>query len=81
LQPLIDVGVACRDLRKAPCLTAIGHIYFATAVATTQKTGEEQAPLDDIRGHTRSLVRDLARLMPDRQIVRRWQRLKLHAWS
>jgi hypothetical protein len=50
-------------------------------VATTQKTGEEQAPLDDIRGHTRSLVRDLARLMPDRQIVRRWQRLKLHAWS
>ena len=29
----------------APCLTAIGHIHFATAVATTQKTGEEQLPV------------------------------------
>jgi hypothetical protein len=29
----------------APCLTAIGHIHFATTVATTQKTGEEQLPV------------------------------------
>src|SRR5712671_2040938 len=27
-----------------PCLAAIGHIHFTTAVATTQKAGEEQFP-------------------------------------
>ena len=29
----------------APRLAAIGHVHFATAVATTQKAGEEQLPV------------------------------------
>src|SRR5260370_40027837 len=28
----------------ATCLAAIGHIHFATAVATTQKAGKQQLP-------------------------------------